>query len=43
MFTEEWLEEQAMNRQFLAQFGDRLPHELWYEHAAREYRLRGHE
>ena len=43
IYTEEWLEEQAQNRQFLAQFGERLPHELWYEHAAREFRLRGHE
>jgi phosphoenolpyruvate carboxykinase (GTP) len=41
IFTEDWLEEQAQNRQFLAQFGDRLPQELWYEHAAREFRLRG--
>ena len=41
--TEEWLEEQNQNRQFLAQFGQRLPSELWYEHAAREFRLRGHE
>ena len=43
MYTEDWLEEQADNRQFLAQFGSRLPHELWYEHAARELRLRGTE
>jgi phosphoenolpyruvate carboxykinase (GTP) len=41
IFTEDWLEEQGENRQFLAQFGDRLPQELWYEHAAREFRLRG--
>lgn len=43
MFTEDWLEEQALNRQFLKQFGNRLPHELWYEHAARDHRLRGEE
>ncbi|MBM4040333.1 MAG: phosphoenolpyruvate carboxykinase (GTP) [Planctomycetes bacterium] len=41
MYIEDWLEEQALNRQFLAQFGSRLPHELWYEHAARDHRLRG--
>ncbi|HPD13773.1 MAG TPA: phosphoenolpyruvate carboxykinase (GTP) [Planctomycetota bacterium] len=43
IYTEDWLEEQAQNRQFLAQFGSRLPHELWYEHAARDHRLRGEE
>jgi phosphoenolpyruvate carboxykinase (GTP) len=43
IYTEAWLEEQSQNRQFLAQFGDRLPHELWDEHNAREFRLRGHE
>ncbi|MBN1652808.1 MAG: phosphoenolpyruvate carboxykinase (GTP) [Deltaproteobacteria bacterium] len=41
IFTEDWLEEQALNKQFLAQFGDRLPQELRFEHAARERRLRG--
>jgi phosphoenolpyruvate carboxykinase (GTP) len=41
IFTEDWLEEQALNKQLLAQFGNRLPHELWYEHAARDHRLRG--
>jgi phosphoenolpyruvate carboxykinase (GTP) len=39
--TEEWLEEDAENRQFLAQFGDRLPQELMEQHKAREQRLRG--
>jgi phosphoenolpyruvate carboxykinase (GTP) len=38
--TEEWLEEDAENRQFLAQFGDRLPQELMEQHKAREQRLR---
>jgi len=43
IFTEDWLEEQNENKQFLAQFGDRLPQELRFEHAAREMRLRGEE
>jgi phosphoenolpyruvate carboxykinase (GTP) len=43
MFTEDWLEEQALNKQFLAQFGSRLPQELRFEHTAREFRLRGEE
>ena len=43
IYTEDWLEEQADNKQFLAQFGDRLPQELRFEHAARELRLRGEE
>jgi len=41
IFTEDWLEEDAENKQFLAQFGDRLPQELRDEHRARERRLRG--
>lgn len=41
IFTEDWLEEQNLNKQFLAQFGDRLPEELRFEHAARGHRLRG--
>jgi len=41
IFTEDWLEEQSGNKQFLAQFGDRLPHELRFEHTARGRRLRG--
>jgi len=43
MYTEDWLEEQGENKQFLAQFGDRLPQELRFEHAARDMRLRGEE
>jgi len=43
IYIEDWLEEQAQNKQFLAQFGDRLPRELWYEHTARDHRLRGEE
>ena len=39
--TEEWLEEDAENKQFLAQFGSRLPRELLDQHAERERRLRG--
>jgi len=38
--TEDWLEEDAENKQFLAQFGTRLPQELHDEHRARERRLR---
>ncbi|NQT87678.1 phosphoenolpyruvate carboxykinase (GTP), partial [bacterium] len=38
--VQEWLVEDAENKQFLAQFGDRLPQELREQHAAREQRLR---
>ena len=38
---EEWLEEYLEHKQFLAQFGDRLPRELREEHYALERRLRG--
>jgi len=38
--VEEWLEEDAENKQFLAQFGDRLPEELREQHRLREERLR---
>ena len=43
IYTEDWLEELSLSKQFLAQFGRRLPQELRFEHTAREHRLRGEE